>query len=73
MSAGAISTACSVAKPRAGCAGLLTGARQVATLDENVPVDEHNIWPSFGYRKNPERTEELRPDDEGDALLVGRE
>lgn len=37
------------------------------------PVDVHNIWPSFGYRKNPYGTEELRPDDEGDARLVGRD
>lgn len=36
-------------------------------------VDDHNIWPSFGYRKNPYGTEELKPDDEGDALLVGRD
>lgn len=42
---------------------------RMAAVDE----DDYNIWPSFGYRKNPYGTEELRPDDEGDALLVGRE
>jgi hypothetical protein len=36
-------------------------------------VNEHNIWPTFGYRKNPYGTDELKPDEEGDALLVGRD
>lgn len=38
-----------------------------------IDVDDFNIWPTFGYRKNPYGTEELRPDDEGAALLVGRD
>ncbi len=32
-----------------------------------------NIWPTFGFKKNPYGTEELRPDAEGDLLLVGRD
>ncbi|WP_145964774.1 ATP-binding protein [Rhodococcus rhodochrous] len=36
-------------------------------------MDDLNIWPSFGFRKNPYGTEELRPDDEGSTLLVGRD
>jgi hypothetical protein len=43
-------------------------------MDERIAcVDGYNIWPSFGYRKNPYGTDELKPDDEGDALLVGRD
>ncbi|WP_147458406.1 ATP-binding protein [Rhodococcus sp. SBT000017] len=32
-----------------------------------------NIWPTFGFRKNPYGTEELKPDSEGDELLIGRD
>ncbi|GGF13008.1 hypothetical protein [Williamsia phyllosphaerae] len=36
-------------------------------------MDELDIWPTFGFRKNPYGTEELRPDSEGGILLVGRD